>query len=279
MLLQEIKPFVRYAVKQKINDINDFVNYDYRFFYCVNGEGVFTVNDKRFPFKRDTFIMWKVGGVYSYEPSDSLATEVISGNFDYTNNHASLFTPVPPDIKANFNPDKLISESVYFEDASCLNDTVYIPKASNLGETVEKLQTEYNKKVKYQNLKCSIILQELILQVVTFIENDAFVAEDNLVVKVIDYIRKHYKENPSNREIGKHFGYHPNYLNSIVVKYSGESIHSYLMSYKMSKALDMLMTTNLSVKQIALSLNIQDQQYFSRCFKKIYGKQPSSFRS
>ena len=150
---------------------------------------------------------------------------------------------------------------------------------NDLGETVEKLQTEYNKKVKYQNLKCSIILQELILRVVTFIENDAFVAEDNLVVKVIDYIRKHYKENPSNQEIGKHFGYHPNHLNSIVVKYSGESIHSYLMSYKMSKALDLLMTTNLSVKQIALSLNIQDQQYFSRCFKKIYGKQPSSFRS
>lgn len=279
MRLEEIKPFVRYAVKQKILEITDFINYDYRFFYCTDGEGVFTVNGKIYPFRRDTFIMWKVGGIYSYKSTNSLATEVISGNFDYTNRFSYRFTPVPPDVKTNFDPNKIISDKVRFDDATCLNDTVYIPKASSLGETIDKLQTEFNKKVKYQNMKCSIIMQELILQIVTFIENDFFIAEDNLVVKVIDYIRKHYKENPSNQEIGKHFGYHPNYLNAIVVKYSGESIHSYLMTYKMSKALDLLMTTNLSIKQIALSINVPDQQYFSRCFKKIYGKQPSSFRT
>ena len=47
---------------------------------------------------------------------------------------------------------------------------------------------------------------------------------------------------------------------------------------KMNKAALLLMQTDYSIKKISLMLNFDNQYYFSRAFKHIYGVSPQNYR-
>ena len=58
----------------------------------------------------------------------------------------------------------------------------------------------------------------------------------------------------------------------------GTSFTSYLSSYRLSMAARLLMLTNDSILDIALSCGYENLSYFNRSFKKRYKKTPSEYR-
>jgi len=58
----------------------------------------------------------------------------------------------------------------------------------------------------------------------------------------------------------------------------GITPYAYFLNKKMKLAQDMLLNTNLSVKQIAGNLSFTDEYYFSNVFKKKIGISPAKFR-
>lgn len=283
MRFEQINPFVRFATRQSLDELGKVVNYDHRFYYGLNGSGVVTINGKSYSVKKDTFLMWRAGSVYSYR-ADGLGTkdaevwEIISGDFDFTRISENMTVPTPPAPLRLYEPDGILSENAYFENTPYLNSIVYIPSISGLSELMFSLQAEFKNGIKYQTLKLATVMQEILLKVVRFIENDFLSPTETLVSDILRYLQTEYVNNPTNKEIGDAFGYHPNYINSLIVKYTGTSIHNYLLRCKMNKAIDLLMTSNMSVREIAEEVNIPDPQYFSRIFKKFYHKAPTSFR-
>lgn len=55
-------------------------------------------------------------------------------------------------------------------------------------------------------------------------------------------------------------------------------ISEYLRRRRVHKAKKLLKTTDLSIAQIAESVGFSDYNYFSRVYKKVYGKSPRSYR-
>jgi AraC-like DNA-binding protein len=59
---------------------------------------------------------------------------------------------------------------------------------------------------------------------------------------------------------------------------TGKTLHQYLLSVRLTKALDLLQTTTLSITEIAHKTGFSDVQQFCKFFLNQTGSTPSSFR-
>ncbi|WP_109677304.1 hybrid sensor histidine kinase/response regulator transcription factor [Dyadobacter jejuensis] len=58
---------------------------------------------------------------------------------------------------------------------------------------------------------------------------------------------------------------------------TGMTVNEFMKTIKMKKALQLLESENIRVNEVALMIGYEDVRYFSREFKKVYGKNPSEF--
>lgn len=59
---------------------------------------------------------------------------------------------------------------------------------------------------------------------------------------------------------------------------TGQTAVAYLTRYRISKAALLLRSTDLPVSDVASAIGMEDSRYFSRCFKKLIGINPSRYR-
>ena len=67
-------------------------------------------------------------------------------------------------------------------------------------------------------------------------------------------------------------------LYELFKKETNMGVSEYLRRRRVHKAKKLLKTTDLSIAQIAESVGFSDYNYFSRVYKKVYGKSPRSYR-
>ena len=82
----------------------------------------------------------------------------------------------------------------------------------------------------------------------------------------------------TNEMLANKFSYHPNYLSKLFFEKTGYSLHNYIIRYRLSRAVKKLMASSETIKEICEYVNIPDQHYFSRIFKKYYGITPQQMR-
>lgn len=95
---------------------------------------------------------------------------------------------------------------------------------------------------------------------------------------VISYIIKNYRKKISVIEIADEFGLTPNYLHAIFKQVKGTTIIDYLTAYRMNMAKTYIERFGLRAYEAAELVGIDDPAYFSRVFKKLYGKSVSNFK-
>lgn len=281
MNVEQIQPFARFAAKQIFSHgQKNMVAYDHRIYFCLKNFGTINVGGKKYELAPNTFILWRAGTPYTYSANDiSEPMEVATCNFDFTQTAKKYNLPIPPAPRHVFNASKIVSEKAVFDNASELNGVVYLPGASSLRTGMKALCEEYKNKLKYNEARMNALLCDVLLQVTRLAENETHSRTKDLTDKILSYIQEEYKNNPTNTSIGEIFGYHPNYINALIVKQTGMPIHQYVINCKMNKAIELLMYSDLNVREIAEEINIPDPQYFSRLFKKTFKKTPSSFRN
>ena len=95
---------------------------------------------------------------------------------------------------------------------------------------------------------------------------------------VVSYIIKNYRKKISVLEIADEFGLTPNYLHAIFKQVKGTTIIDYLTTYRMNIAKTYIERFGLKAYEAAEMVGIDDPAYFSRVFKKLYGKSVSEFK-
>ena len=68
------------------------------------------------------------------------------------------------------------------------------------------------------------------------------------------------------------------YLNKQFLEQCGVTLNQYLLNYRIIKAMELLLNTNLKIEEIAFQTGFQDSYYFSKFFKQQTGFSPSPFR-
>ena len=87
-----------------------------------------------------------------------------------------------------------------------------------------------------------------------------------------------YREKILLSQVADDLGIHPNYLSRVFRDRYGTSPKQYLLGLKLSRAANLLITTEMPISAISASLGFEDQMSFSKSFKKQYGCSPMSYR-
>ena len=102
---------------------------------------------------------------------------------------------------------------------------------------------------------------------------------DYLLFARVEHLLEENDGRISREELSKILNYSGDYLNRIVKKYSGMSLHEYGMKICMKKAANLLAKTSRSVSEIASDLQFTNRTYFYKLFTAQYGITPREYRA
>jgi AraC-like DNA-binding protein len=71
---------------------------------------------------------------------------------------------------------------------------------------------------------------------------------------------------------------HPNYLNVLLKKQTGQNVSAYIRNRLLEEAKTLLLQTNWNLQHIAYSIGFSEQSNFNFFFKKNTGFTPVEFR-
>lgn len=87
-----------------------------------------------------------------------------------------------------------------------------------------------------------------------------------------------YSTSITIEQLAQQHGYHRTYFSKMFHEIMGETPLQMLIRLRMERARTLLITTKLSIEQIASSVGYTDALYFSKGFKRMYGESPSTYR-
>ena len=171
---------------------------------------------------------------------------------------------------------ELITRRLISETA--LTDLVFGVDGGNDREVV--LKADVYKRQAVGQIRESLTFREAV-QMAAACCQEIFEHQNKLSVEIyeaVQYIEKHLSEKLTLNQVAFHIGLSPNYLSSLFKKELHISFVDYITESRVKKAKDLLLETDLKTHEVAEITGFADDSYFSKTFKKITGKLPSSFR-
>lgn len=285
MDFENIYPYVRFASKQCLINFKDYLSYelvglDNRLYLCLSGHGTVTIDSVIYDLNPGDLLIWRAGTAY-YLDNISEDFSCYTCNFDYFSQQMKCNYSQPPVPSTIFQPSQLIEPSFQFNQLQFpFNETLYLNNAFYLFSKMESLVAEYKRRFKYYDLRCRTKLTNVFLEILNHLEfTNGNNQQYSLVNDITEYIQEHYAEPLTNESIGKQFGYHPVYINSLMRKIANTSLHQYVITTRLHQAMQMMMETTLSVEEISAAVGFSNPQYLSRLFKARFNVPLSIFRT
>lgn len=101
---------------------------------------------------------------------------------------------------------------------------------------------------------------------------------DFYIKEAISFIEQNFQNDISVEDIAAFCGLNRSYFGKIFHENMGKSPQAFLISYRMTKAAELLKLTNLSIADIGNAVGYPNQLHFSRAFKNVYGVSPRQWR-
>jgi AraC-like DNA-binding protein len=100
----------------------------------------------------------------------------------------------------------------------------------------------------------------------------------DLAQKVCDYISKNMDTRPTIEELASMFYVSPTQLKKSFQNVYGQSIYSFIRTYKMKYAAHLLETTEQTISEVADTMGYDNCSKFSKAFRDIMGASPTEYR-
>ena len=98
------------------------------------------------------------------------------------------------------------------------------------------------------------------------------------VKRMKSMIHEFYRTGIMLDEISRKLDMTPEYLGTLFHRETGVTFSNYLKNYRISKAKELLVGTNLKLYEVAEKVGYSDAKYFSRIFKETTGQLPNEYR-
>lgn len=112
-----------------------------------------------------------------------------------------------------------------------------------------------------------------------FLISDVEVKDNFIVNKLLQHLHMNIESFMSLEKLADHLNITPEYACTCFKKHMGISLMKYSKKIKVDRAKILLLTTNMSILDIAFTLGFYDQSHFSKTFKYFEGVSPSKFRN
>ena len=175
----------------------------------------------------------------------------------------------------------------YFTGSDCkqiLEDLgIYDLRTFNIGgsisfkQSIMPLVNEYALQKPENGYFCAALLLEMLCIISRKYRMSQMNIESENEKQIILATRKIFKHSGMGltvEELAKEACLSPGHFSHLFKKIVGAPPHSYMLYIRMAKARDLLMNTQMSVREIGEVVGCPDQNYFSRLFKKYIGISP-----
>ena len=274
--MKNLNPYLRYIAKTNNLPNKDFVMaYDCRFFFVLSGMGKFITEKGNYDLTENTLMYYPSGIKYNIKSDKNCPLNFITVNFDFTNNLDEIPRTLSPVNPLKFDPLKErpthldIKEPIFHKELTIKNAIFIKNDLLSLSE-IFKENKNYSFNLCHAVLKCVIL--KIAIQLSTPKKLNPIVSN------AINYIDNNYEKQINGKIIAKSLGYHPYYLSSLFKKHVDKTLTEYLLETRLNHALELLLYTNKSILEIALSCGFINGNHFSCRFKIVYGTSPSVWR-
>jgi two-component system response regulator YesN len=98
------------------------------------------------------------------------------------------------------------------------------------------------------------------------------------VKRVSSLIHEFYRNGITLEEIGYKLNMTPEYLGTLFHREMGITFSAYMKNCRISKAKELLCSTQLKLYEISERVGYTDSKYFSKVFREITGQLPNEYR-
>lgn len=173
---------------------------------------------------------------------------------------------------------------------SCTPEFLFIKQYTNVAGEFERLSNLLHQILTHQCIESNLSPLFASLYLVEFMANIALSAESNAADEIVDQdlplplrlalscIQQNNDKKICANDICAYCHVSPQHLIRLFKKYFGMTPLQYITQNKISTAIELLRTSELSIKEISYALGYDNPNYFSRLFTKEEGYSPSELR-
>ena len=275
MKFDQMTPFMRSAIVSlaRNSGYEEMIGYECRLLYIEEGGGSMKINGTSHRLRKDDMVILNSGVPYNVMfERNKVRYYVIK--FDCDQEHSYITEGTSGARPCDFEAEKILYH-MDFEDAPQFNEWRILSNMSYVKKQVQQIYTEAKKKHIGWRTRANSLLGEILVEALRAEIRDSDMSR---LRDVLDYINASYNSPMSNAEIAAKFGYHPNYLSNLFQRVTGKSLHRYLRSLRLSRAEELICTTEIPIVRIAEMCGFTDIPNFSVAFKKEMGMTPSQCR-
>ena len=100
-----------------------------------------------------------------------------------------------------------------------------------------------------------------------------------VMARLMSLLQKNFKEHRDVSFYARTLSLTPGHLYKVVKAATGRTVTELIEDFIIQETKSLLMTTNLSIKEISESLNFPSQSFFGKYFKRIAGVSPAQYRN
>ena len=101
---------------------------------------------------------------------------------------------------------------------------------------------------------------------------------ESMISKAKKYIKQNIDQDLSRTDIAAYLHINPDYFTRIFKKEVGLSIPEFIMQERLKIAKELILQTDMSISEIAVSVGYTNFSYFSKLFKEMFGVNPAAFK-
>ncbi len=265
-------PYVRYANKfPHFGQGKVFsMAYDCRLFLILGGTGSLLCENKQTPLRRFDLVYLPPALPYRLDTDEKLDLFVI--NFDFSQKSAGKkrVRPVPPEL---FNP-----AYIYEMPSEAFKEYRVYHHMQSVLPLFEGLKREERMPDLHSVRMASSLLNQCLIMMQRADTRSPSGNDEALLTLLTDYLQDHIPSGFTEEELAADLRYHPYYLNRILKKYTGETIHAYLLHERVRTASAMLRAGGKTAEEIAHACGFSNPSHFAKVFKKYTGLTPTDYR-
>jgi len=268
---------VTILLDKKANGCPEHKHDFFEFVYTLKGTCTHYIDGAGYNVKHGDLLFINRNQTHSYTPSPANEFVNILINPEFIGkelmNTESLITLFSHSMFDEFDAiDTFFSQCIHFTGA----------ERTEVDTIIEMLLREYKEKsIGYKSVMqgCIRILFSKMLRALQSKEISPVQESNELIEEIKNYIDENFDKKITLSEIAEKSFYNPIYFGNLLKKHFGKSFSTYIKEKRISKAAELLMSTDKSVDEVMALVGYNDKKLFYSHFKEIYGTTPGAKRT
>lgn len=152
-------------------------------------------------------------------------------------------------------------------------------ETEKIADSIMRLNNEVINPKAFSDIIKTGIISDLVISLIRHSANECPGTMPHIIQLAVTYINTNFRDGLTLEHAAHALSLSPNYLGALFKKHTGASFSEYLNRTRLKYACSLLLSSELTVKEIAFASGYSSLEYFSYVFKKIMHISPGKYRS